>query len=216
MNVSEQVADKYMQLNKLALKGEVAILGSTFMAGFDFGELIQRFGSNRKVYNRSVAGLKISQAKEIYAENIMPTAPLDIFICIGEVDFKEEGFKETRFIAEYETLIEYIRQTNPRCKIHVTSVVELSDEAEKLNARLEDMANRFGISYVNILSCLQLEIEGMEHFFVDEEKKPTIMGYIAMWDKISQVSEKSVWTIDDPWQKVGASNAISMCMEAAV
>lgn len=215
MNVSEQV-DKYMQLNKLALKGEVAILGSTFMAGFDFGELIQRFGSNRKVYNRSVKGLRINHAKEVYAENIMPTAPLDIFICLGEVDLKADNFRETRFIAEYESLIEYIRQTNPRCKIHVTSIVELSDEAEKLNDKLEEMAERFGISHVNILSCLQLEIEGMEHFFVDEEKKPTIMGYIAMWDKISQVSEKSVWTIDDPWQKVGASNAISMCMEAAV
>lgn len=216
MNTLQQLTDKYTQLNKLSLKGEVAILGSTFMTGFEFGELIQRFGSNRKVYNRSVPGLKITLAKEIYAEGIIPLAPKDVFICLGETDLKDKSFDEAKFIAGYRSLGEFIRATNPRCKIHVTSVVELSDKAEELNVALNAMAQELGVNYVNLRSCLEMQIEGMEHFFVDEQKKPTIMGYIAMWDKISQVCEKSIWTIDDPWQKVGASNAISMCMEAAV
>ena len=55
-------ANAYIGLNAIALKGEIVVYGSSYMANFPFYELINRCHLENAVYNRSIDGMTSEEA----------------------------------------------------------------------------------------------------------------------------------------------------------
>ena len=108
----EEKVRTFRTLNDLALKGEIAVLGSTYMADFPFYELINRCRLENAVYNRSIEGLTVAEASEILREAVLELRPAKVFLCLEEVE-EPRAFKE---------LIERIKTALPSTAIYAVSL----------------------------------------------------------------------------------------------
>ena len=76
--MNEQVllrAKAFEELNDLALKGEIVVFGSTYMAQFPFYELINRSCLETAVYNRSIPHMTLPEALELLPDCVLALEP---------------------------------------------------------------------------------------------------------------------------------------------
>ena len=82
----QEKANAYKGINEIALKGEIVIFGSSYMANFPFYELINKFHLDSAVYNRSIDGMTAAEAEELLRSCVLEIAPRKIFLQLGEAD----------------------------------------------------------------------------------------------------------------------------------
>lgn len=98
----------FQALNDLALRDEIAVFGSTYMASFPFYELINRCRLENAVYNRSIEGLTAKEGEEILRVAVLDIRPRKVFLCFeGE---KAEGL---------HALVAHIRAALPHARIYL-------------------------------------------------------------------------------------------------
>ena len=134
------VAEKvraFEALNDLSLKGEIVVLGSTYMAEFPFYELINRCCLENAVYNRSIEGLTVEEAAEILPAAVLELRPTKVFLCFGE-GAEPRG---------YGALIRQILAALPDAAIYVVGL----SEGEK--ARLAPLCDGKRVCYVGLPSA---------------------------------------------------------------
>lgn len=124
-------ANAMMGINDLTLKGEIVIFGSTYMANFPLYELINKYHFENAIYNRSIAGLTISEALEIVEDCVISIAPAKIFIALGEED--EDNIDA---IKQYNEMIKIIQSALPECKIYLICLQGNTPYVEKFNANI--------------------------------------------------------------------------------
>lgn len=81
-------AARFVKLNELAAHGGVAILGGAADREIPLCELKQAFGLEAMLYNRSVAGLSVNNAAEIYDTCVAPLLPSTVILHIGDADME--------------------------------------------------------------------------------------------------------------------------------
>ena len=100
---------QYKSLNKLAEKNGIVIFGGNEDLDIPIGELRQAFSIESKMYNRSIDGLSINNAINVYDECISPLVPETILIHIGSADLK--NFEKACSL--YEKAIDILNE-NPK------------------------------------------------------------------------------------------------------
>ena len=126
-------ANRYKIINELALKGEIVILGSSYMAEFPFYELCNRNNFEHAVYNRSIQKLTIAEAQQYISEFVLELFPSKLFIQLGE-----DEFEDPNAIATYSKLIKTIKNTLPNTKIYLITLP--TERAQIFNQKLCKLA----------------------------------------------------------------------------
>ena len=122
-------------LNEFALRGEIVIFGSTYMANFPFYELTKKSRLENAIYNRSIEGMTLAEAKELLEVCVLPLKPSKLFLAFGE---EEVGEAETA-IESYGEIVQKIREKLPLTKIYL--VCGETQAQKGLNEALEQLCD---------------------------------------------------------------------------
>lgn len=101
-------------LNEFALKGEIVIFGSTYMANFPFYELTKKSRLENAIYNRSIENMTLAEAKELLEICVFPLKPSKLFLAFDEEQMKEEGAMEC-----YTEMVQKIRERLPLTRVYL-------------------------------------------------------------------------------------------------
>ncbi len=198
----EKQLKKYLQLNRIAQKGETVFLGSTLLAGMDFGEFAQRFNCIYKIYNRSFEHLTIAKAVNAYRDCVKDLAPRNLFLGLGE----EEN---AAFHDEYITLIEEIKADQKKCKIYLLSLLGDSERVKAMNNQIREIAAETGVEYIDLMFELVDEKGVLREAIFDEDGDPTIDAQIALWRRIVYPMRSGYEAYGDGIGLVSSINMIS-------
>lgn len=142
----ENAVKKYNKLNEIAECGGVVVFGGKGDVNIPLGELCRAFRVETGVYNRSVDGISVKNASEVYDACVAVLEPETVLLHIGQED--KEYFENDRdgFEAKYCELVEHIRKSNKKCRIAVVTV----KNCDEMNERLEYIAKKEKCEFANI------------------------------------------------------------------
>lgn len=148
----ENEIKKYQALNELAEQNGVVILGGTEDKEIPLCELKQAFELNSKLYNRSIAGLSINNALEIYNTCIASLNPETILLHIGIDDLKFFEENPSSFYQKYSELIQHIKTLNKKCTVAIISLKNHEENAtiSEINKHLKYIAESEQCEYGDI------------------------------------------------------------------
>mgnify|MGYP003300079331 CR=1 FL=1 len=143
---------QYKSLNKLAEKNGIVIFGGNEDLDIPIGELRQAFSIESKMYNRSIDGLSINNAINVYDECISPLVPETILIHIGSADLKNFEKESTIFDQKFRELITHIRLLNKKCRIAIVSLKNYNNDLKiaEINKHLKYIAESEHCEYGDI------------------------------------------------------------------
>ena len=143
---------KYKSLNELAEKNGIVIFGGSEDLEIPIGELAQAFAINTKIYNRSVEGLSIHNAINIYDECVLPLMPETILIHIGSADLRNFEKDKATFVQKFCELISHIRLHNKTCRIAIISFKNYENDLKisEMNKHLQYIAESEHCEYGDI------------------------------------------------------------------
>lgn len=146
----------YHEINSVTGTANSVIFGTETLAELPFSELIQDFGLNISVCNRSVEEAVLADAFDLLDECVYELRPGKVFLNFGETDLRRKDFDMDCFISDYRRLIEAIR-AGVNCRIFVVPVLSEGKESEELNAALRSMAGQTGCCYVDAADIFRFE-----------------------------------------------------------
>lgn len=138
----------YREVNAVTGRAGSVIFGEERFAGLPVAELVQDFGLNISVCNRSLEGAVLADAFEMLEECVFELHPRKLFLNFGEADLQCGDYEPAHFLAEYARLLEEIRGRCPS-QIYLVSIPEKNAEARQLNGGLRDLAESCGCCYVD-------------------------------------------------------------------
>ncbi|MBR7185581.1 MAG: hypothetical protein IKD37_08250 [Clostridia bacterium] len=134
-------------INDLALKGEIVVFGSTYMAGFPLYELVNRCRLESAVYNRSIAGLTLDDAVEIVQTCVIELRPSKLFLALGEEDEADPDA-----IKKYAALVAHIRAKLPACRLYLICLPGESSYAARFNQHIQTLCDGCKVSSIEFVS----------------------------------------------------------------
>jgi len=148
-------SDVYRELDNIIGKTSSVIIGSGVIAELPFAELINFFGLNISVCNRSMESVSIYEAPEHMDECVFSLKPDKVFMYFGdECDGPE--FDKKAFVEAYEALIDEVA-ARCDCSIYILSVLSDSESAADLNRTLSLMARENGCEFIDTGDCISGE-----------------------------------------------------------
>lgn len=134
---------RYQKLNELAKANGIVIFGGNGDTNIPLCELRQAFEVEENMYNRSLKGLTINEAIEVYDACVSPISPETVFLHIGECDLNMLKQNPSEFDDKYAALIHHIREINKKCRIAIVSLKNFDNnsELEEMNKHLKYIAN---------------------------------------------------------------------------
>ena len=146
--------NRYKELNELAKPSGIVIFGGEEDVTLPLGELRQAFGIEENMYNRSVAGLSVKNAIEVYKEYVAPLVPETVILHIGAADVEYFTENASAFDENYRAFIAYIKAQNKKCRIAVVSFKNDAGNAQikELNKHLKYIAESERCEYGDVTS----------------------------------------------------------------
>ncbi len=147
--MKENCAEKvrfFKNVNELAVKGEIAVFGSTYSANFPFYELMQG-RADYAVYNRSIEGLTVKEAAAVASDCLKRLNPSKLFLCLGEEELKR-GVSADEVYENYRELIKTVGRMFKCCDIYVLPV--MNENAGELNGAIRAAAERENVKFLTI------------------------------------------------------------------
>lgn len=150
-NTISSRSDIYRELDSIIGRASSVIFGSGAIANVPISEMINFFGLNISVCNRSIGDMDIESAREHLDECVFQLKPGKIFLYFGD-ECLQPGFNADGFIEKYESLIDAIVE---KCdsSIYLLSVLSDDPRAKALNARLNVLARDSGCNYIDLSDC---------------------------------------------------------------
>lgn len=144
--------EKYTALNELAEQGGIVILGGEEDMNIPLCELKQAFALNSCLYNRSVQGLSVNNAKEVYDLYVKPLQPECILLHIGAADTELFLADSEEFDRRMHESVRYIKAQNQKCEIALISLRNPENDANitSLNKHLQYIAESERCQYGDI------------------------------------------------------------------
>lgn len=154
-------------LNEISLKDEIVVFGSSYMSKFPFYELVNKCHFENAIYNRSIDGLTISEAKEIFNDCVVGLHPSKLFISLGE-----EDKDNIDAIKEYKEVLNNAMKSLPNCQIYLIGLDKDSESAKTLNQKIKGLCNSERVEYVELvwskevmLSVIRKQFKQLSRFF---------------------------------------------------
>ena len=138
----------YHEVNSVTGSVHSVIFGTGVLSELPVSELVQDFGLNISVCNRSVEEAVLADAFDLLQECVYELRPGKVFLYFGETDLRSEGFSRERFLNDYRRLIEAIR-AKLNCRVFVLPVLCDISGAGQLNGDLSLLADETGCGYVD-------------------------------------------------------------------
>ena len=142
----------FKELNGLAKKNQVILLGGSLDKEIPVTELGQAFSFNFELYNRSAQALSIKEAKDYFEENVSALKPEGIILHLGDNDISAFQNDSNAFDKNYLDLINAIKACNKKCRIALVSVN--NPKADKmtasLNAHIKAIAASEKCEFINL------------------------------------------------------------------
>lgn len=146
-NVIDQ-KEIYHEVNSITGTVNSVLFGTECLSELPVAELVQDFGLNISVCNRSVEEAVLADAFDLLDECVYDLNPAKVFLNFGDTDLRRGDFDSAAFLADYRRLIEKIH-AHTRCRIFLVSVLSSGEAARGLNASLKDLAAQTGCCYVD-------------------------------------------------------------------
>lgn len=145
---------KYQLLNKLAEANGIVILGGTQDKDIPLCELKQAFELDSKLYNRSVIGLSITNALEVYTSCVASLSPECVLLHLGDADLASFEEKPSDFDQKYRELLQHIKVSNKKCNIVIISLKNYDEDKNisELNKHLKYIAESEQCEFSDISS----------------------------------------------------------------
>ena len=89
--------DRFREINKIADKDGVVLLGSDYFTDFPINELAQKYDLETPIYNRSVPDSTISEISSMLEQCVFELDPSKVFVAVGDYDIKDPDL--TRMIS---------------------------------------------------------------------------------------------------------------------
>ena len=133
---------KLMALNNLAEQNGIVIFGGTEDKTIPLCELKQAFELNPNLYNRSVTGLSITNAAEMFDTCVASLRPETVLLHIGAADMDLFTKNASEFDQKYRELIAHIKSLNKKCRIGIISLQNPDNSADidEMNCHLKHLA----------------------------------------------------------------------------
>ncbi len=144
--------EKYKSLNKLAEQNGTVIFGGNTDVDLPLCELKQAFSLNDNFYNRSISGVSVENAADIYTACIAELNPQTVLLHIGEADIELFKSSAAEFEHKFRELIGRIRTDNRECSIAVISLKNYAndDNISQINKNLKYIAESEQCEYCDI------------------------------------------------------------------
>ena len=170
----DEIIKTYESMNKLASKYGVVFFGSNMLSRLHTEELANSFHISDMLYNRSVRGMKISDAPSLVDACILDLSPQKVFIEIGSEDMQDENFDINDFITQYEWLL-YTVHTKTKAKIYIVSSIGGSKRAKDISDRLIGLSKNYGCDYIDITRSVngsqpELKVFDQLKFYIRSER----------------------------------------------
>ncbi len=154
MAARKSECEEFARYNALCPSGGIVLFGASFAAELPLNELAQDLGVEERLYNRSIRGLTVGEAREYLKDCVEDLAPRKVFINIGDADLETPDFDQARFVAEYEWLLYQIHTSVPGVRLYVVSVCSQDPRAASLNRALRTLAEKSGCHYLDVSRCV--------------------------------------------------------------
>lgn len=145
-----ETLNRYKELNESVQLNSTVFFGADWLCNIPLLELSQTKGLETVIYNRSIKGLKMSDAENAIETCVCNLHPTKLFVNIGENDIMDKNFCAEKFIEKYEWLL-YTLHLKCNCAIYVLSVT--NDKYNVINWQIKDLAMRHGYEYVDLETC---------------------------------------------------------------
>lgn len=139
----QEKANVYKGINEIALKGEIVVFGSSYMANFPFYELINKCHLDSAVYNRSIDGMTSEEAEELLNPCVLDIAPRKIFLQLGESD----GSKD-EVLRHYRAILRIVRAKLPETKVYLIGLPPKSELAAQMNETMKSLCDNKKTKYI--------------------------------------------------------------------
>ncbi len=142
MEKFEEKAKKFKILNDMAIKGENVVFGSDYLYDFPFYTLMQKRVTDYAVYNRSIEGLKVKQAKSLVEKCLKNLDPSNILVSFGDGETIDDAF-----YSDYQALIIEIKRLYPTAQICILEPCNLTEENDN---RLKTLAEKTNVKFIPV------------------------------------------------------------------
>lgn len=150
MEQKKSQLNNYAELNLTAKPGQNVVFGSTYAASLALSELAADNDIQEKVYNRSISGLKVDDAKDYISICVCDLSPMKLFINIGDEDIKSPLFDVKHFSEAYSGLVSRLEKALPQTKIYLVSVFGSGRACDELNRFIERLSEKRGHVFIDI------------------------------------------------------------------
>lgn len=152
--MSNKKISRYLALNQLAEQNGIVIFGGTEDKEIPLCELKQAFELQENLYNRSISGLSVDHAAELYDTCAAPLEPETVLLHVGAADLESFSAAPSDFDQKYRELICRVRENNKKCRIAVISLRNPENDGEiaKLNTHLKYIAESERCEFSDIAS----------------------------------------------------------------
>ncbi len=174
-------------------RNEIVFLGNSITDGAEWYELL----GNKRIRNRGISA-DVTEGILLRLDAITRLKPAKIFIMIGVNDLSRNMTPE-EIAANYRKILERIRTETPKTKVYIESVLPVNpatgmalnhtnktDLIIELNARLKQLAEEFGHTYVDLFSLMADADNHLPRKYSIDGLHLTYEGYRVWVDAIRQ------------------------------
>ena len=142
----------YQELNTVAKKNAVILMGGDLDKQIPVAELAQSFDFNFQIYNRSEEKLSVKQARTFFQDNINAMEPEGIIIHLGDSDMNLFKTNSADFDKYYLTLLAAVKACNKRCRIALVSVNNPNSDKTiaEMNRHIKALADSEKAVFINL------------------------------------------------------------------
>ena len=196
MTDKEMKVERYRELNKTALKGQVVFTGSSLMEMFPINKLLEEHHDSTVICNRAVGGFITDELLKVIDVCAVDLMPSKVFINIGTNDLNRSSIPISQVIDNYSKILDEIEKV-PDVKIYLMAYYPVNYEAaapemkeclkirtnEKIvaaNAEVKKLAER----YIDISRNLKDDRGRLKAEYTIEGMHIKEEGYRAIYDDI--------------------------------
>lgn len=142
----------YQELNTVAKKNAVILMGGDLDKQIPVAELAQSFDFNFQIYNRSEEKLSVKQARTFFQDNINAMEPEGIIIHLGDSDMNLFKTNSADFDKYYLTLLAAVKACNKSCRIALVSVNNPNSDKTiaEMNRHIKALADSEKAVFINL------------------------------------------------------------------
>ena len=146
----------YREVNAVTGTVHSVLFGTECLSELPVAELVQDFGLNISVCNRSVEEAVLADAFDLLEECVFGLQPAKVFLNFGDTDLRRENFDPETFLADYRRLIRAI-QAGCACRVFLVPVLSNAEGAQALNHRMRDLAREMDAGFVEAEDVFRYE-----------------------------------------------------------